>query len=133
MERYDPALSIIAAAQQARDAGEYGGAHVNFVNGIEMLLRLVQDETDEATKTLVRKHVARFMDEAEQLAAVPSQRAKILQAKAQGVEARAQKAHKNLQFTLALALYTEAANEYKVLQQEAQTVHPKSLTLHSER
>ncbi len=119
MERYDPALSIIAAAQQARDAGEHGWAHANFVNGIEMLLRLVQDETDEATKTLVRKHVARFIDEAEQLAAVPSQRSKTLQAKAQGVEARAQRAHKNLQFTLALALYTEAANEYKVLRQDA--------------
>jgi hypothetical protein len=119
MERYDTALRIIAAAQQARDAGEHGGAHAHFVNGIEMLLRLVHDETDEATRTLVRKHVARFMDEAEQLAAVPSQRAKTFQAKAQGVEARAQKAHKNLQFTLALALYTEAANEYKVLRQEA--------------
>ena len=119
MERYDPALSIIAAAQQARDAGDHGGAHAHFVRGVEELLRLVQDEADEGTKTLVRKHVARFMDEAEQLVAVPSQRAKLLQAKAQGVEARAQKAHKDLKFTQALSLYTEAANEFKLLRQEA--------------
>jgi len=119
MERYDPALSIIAAAQQARDAGDHGCAHAHFVRGVEELLRLVQDEADEGTKTLVRKHVARFMDEAEQLVAVPSQRAKLLQAKAQGVEARAQKAHKDLKFTQALSLYTEAANEFKLLRQEA--------------
>ena len=119
MERYDSGLKIIATAQQARDAGQNSEAHAQFVRGIEELLKLLQDETNEATKALVRKHVTRFMDEAERLVSQPSPRAKLLQAKAMGLETRAQKAQKDLKFAAALALYTEAAGEFKALRQEA--------------
>ena len=87
MEKYDAGLRIIATAQQAREAGDYVQAHEQFIQGIEELMRLVQNEGDAETKTLVRKHCARFMDEAEQiLTAQPSPTAKLLQAKAQGLE-----------------------------------------------
>jgi len=69
MERYDEGLRIIASAQEARDAGDHNTAHAKFLQGIEELMKLVQKESDEKTKALVRKHVARFMDEAELLEA----------------------------------------------------------------
>ena len=69
MERYDPGLRIIAAAQQARDAGRYSEAHARFVEGIEQLITLTQTERDERIKGLVRKHVANFLDEAERMKA----------------------------------------------------------------
>jgi len=119
MERYDAGLSIIALAQTARDAGDYSTAHAHFVKGIEELMRLVQDEQNEATKSLVRKHVARFMSEAENMVAQPSPKAKLIQVQAQGLETRAQKAQRDLKFAVALNLYTEAANEYKLLRQES--------------
>ena len=119
MERYDTGLSIIAAAQQARDAGDYSEAHAQFVKGIEELMKLVLEEQNEDTKNLVRKHVARFMDEAEKMVVQPSPKAKSTQAKAQGLETRAQKAQKDLKFGVALGLYTEAAAEYKMLRQES--------------
>ena len=73
MEKYDAGLRIIATAQQAREAGDYVQAHAQFIQGIEELMRLVQSEGNAETKTLVRKHCARFMDEAEQiLTAQPS-------------------------------------------------------------
>jgi len=61
MEKYDTGLSIIALAQQAAHDGNNIEAHAHFVKGIEELMKLLQDEKSEDTKTLVRKHVARFM------------------------------------------------------------------------
>jgi calpain-7 len=137
MERYDPGLRIIAAAQQARDAGRYSEAHARFVEGIEQLITLTQTERDERIKGLVRKHIANFMDEAERMkaahlhgsasargggrggAAVP-QRAKMLQATAQGVEKRARDAESGLKFTVAFSSYQEAAAAYKGLRQAAE-------------
>ena len=118
MEKYDAGLRIIATAQQAREAGDYVQAHEQFIQGIEELMRLVQNEGDAETKTLVRKHCARFMDEAEQiLTAQPSPTAKLLQAKAQGLEERAKKEQQQLKFAAGLALYTEACEAYKLLRQ----------------
>jgi hypothetical protein len=133
MERYDPGLKIIAAAQQARDTGDYSEAHEKFVKGIEELMKLVQHEQHDATKSLVRKHVARFMDEAEQMVAAQnlpsaprpaakdaeSPEAKKLRALAQGVEKRARDAERGLKFVLAFSSYSDAAGKYKALRQEA--------------
>ena len=117
MERYDEGLRIIASAQEARDAGDHNTAHAKFLQGIEELMKLVQNESDEKTKALVRKHVARFMDEAELLAATPSPKAKLQLAKAQEFETRARKAQSDLRFVSGLALYTEAGEAYKMLRQ----------------
>ena len=126
MERYDSGLRMIANAQQARDAGKYKEAHEAFVKGIEELMRLLQQETNESTKGLVRKHVSRFMSEAEKMVEaqnlsnnVVPQRVKMLQATAQGVEKRARDAERSLKFAQAMTSYTEAAEKYKGLRQEA--------------
>lgn len=141
MERYDPGLKIIASAQQAREAGDYGEAHAQFVKGIEQLMKLVQQEQHADTKSLVRKHVVRFMEEAEQMVAAQvvaaqdsksqsaaprpaakdaeSPEAKKLRAVAQGVEKRARDAERGLKFVLAFNSYSEAAGKYKALRQEA--------------
>jgi hypothetical protein len=129
MERYDAGLKVIARAQQSRDAGNFTEAHAQFVKGIEELMRLVQSEQNEATKNLVRKHVARFMDDAEKMVAAQklcdtaeeqavSRETNMLRAKAQGVETRARNAESSLKFALAFNSYAEAAEKYKNLRQE---------------
>jgi calpain-7 len=141
MERYDPGLSIIAEAQQAREAGKRDEAHSLFVEGIEQLMKICHTEKNEKTKKLVRTHVRRFMEEAESLVASQrpvsrpqsgpasqgapadqvSPKAKALQASAQAVEKRARGAERNLKFLEAFNAYTEAASQYKDLRQESAT------------
>jgi len=67
MEKYDSGLKVIAKAQAARDAGDKKVAHELFVKGIEELLALTKKDPEEKTKSLVKKHVAKFMAEAEEL------------------------------------------------------------------
>lgn len=128
MERYDPGLKIIAQAQKERDADQYAEAHTHFVQGIEQLLQLLQTERDEKTEALVRKHVKRFLAEAEEMKEAQSQRGRrpqsqrvrMLQATAQGIETRARKAERELKYWIAKDAYLEAATSYRSIRQEVE-------------
>ena len=128
MERYDPGLKIIAQAQKERDADQYAEAHTHFVQGIEQLLQLLQTERDEKTEALVRKHVKRFLAEAEEMKEAQSQRGRrpqsqrvrMLQATAQGLETRARKAERELKYWIAKDAYLEAATSYRSIRQEVE-------------
>ena len=58
MERYEAGLSIIAAAQQARDAGDHSKAHRHLVKGIEELTDRKQKEDAVAKKKLEEQQAA---------------------------------------------------------------------------
>ena len=58
MELYEAGLSIIAAAQQARDAGDHSKAHRQFVKGIEELIDRKQKEDAAAKKKLEEQQAA---------------------------------------------------------------------------
>ena len=58
MELYVAGISIIAAAQQARDAGDHSKAHRQFVKGIEELIDRKQKEDAAAKKKLEEQQAA---------------------------------------------------------------------------
>ena len=136
-ERYDSGLRFILEAQEARDAGSYTRAHSLFVQGIDQLMTQLQQEQNDETRVMVRKHVKNFMDDAERMVAeqdgsagpahasaggcvgkicnrFPSN-AMALQASAQGLEKRARDAERGLKFSVAFGAYAEAAEKYKSL------------------
>jgi hypothetical protein len=123
MERYDPGLKTVASAQKARDAGNCKQAHSLFVQGIEELLGLVQTETNESIRTLVRKHVAKFMAEAESLALQSAKQVADKQntslRKAQKLEKTAWDLEKSLAFQKAHKAFVEAAEAYQVNETQA--------------
>ena len=137
MERYDSGLRFILEAQEARDAGSYPRAHSLFVQGIDQLMTQLQQEQNDETRVIVRKHVKNFMDDAERMVAEqdgsagpahasaggcvgkrcdrsPSN-AMALQASAQDLEKRARDAERGLKFSVAFGAYAEAAEKYKSL------------------
>ena len=58
MELYVAGISIIAAAQQARDSGDHSKAHRHFVKGIEELIDRKQKEDAAAKKKLEEQQAA---------------------------------------------------------------------------
>jgi hypothetical protein len=119
MERYDPGLKTVALAQKARDAGDCKKAHALYIRGIEELLGLVQKETNDDIRSLVRKHAAKFMTEAEALlqqssaSAEPPKSSATLKC-AQRLEKQAKELEKALAFQRAHKAFIEAAEAYQV-------------------
>mmetsp|Transcript_37047 Transcript_37047/g.87517 ORF Transcript_37047/g.87517 Transcript_37047/m.87517 type:complete len:906 (+) Transcript_37047:104-2821(+) len=122
MERYDPGLTVIADAQKARDSGSKQEAYDKYLEGIEKLFQAVSDEKNEDTAKMVRKHIAKFMDEAEAVKndlSKPDPRSVPLQ-HAQTAERKATESEKAYKFALALHQYKQAAEHYMAYQKEVE-------------
>jgi hypothetical protein len=118
MERYDPGLKTVAAAQKARDAGDVKNAHALYIRGIEELLALLQKETNDDIRLLVRKHASKFMKEAEALlqlnSSVEPPKSSATLKCAQRLEKQANDLAKSLAFQRAHKAFIEAAEAYQV-------------------
>lgn len=141
MEKYDPGLVVIAQAQAARDAGDKQGAHELFVKGIEELLKLTREDTDERIKALVKKHVVRFMAEAEELLGIvppsptasrPASATKTSLKRAEMLERNGREEQRKLSWQKAWKLYAEAAETYQKYGAEVRPVTRSDRTAISE-
>ncbi|KAJ1489552.1 hypothetical protein T484DRAFT_1779925, partial [Baffinella frigidus] len=113
MEKYDKGLGLIADAQAAEKRLSFTEAHSKYMEGIETLLKVSRNETNEETSRMVRGHIARFIDNAGAVAdrkdlPTPSP----AKQRAERKEEEARKLEQNLKFMVAKTTFTQAAELY---------------------